>query len=56
MRFLRNLFKNQSPILGRWHLKYDEHTINRVVFLANEDHCGCCYVDKIDEYYLPFII
>jgi len=43
--------------LGRWSLKYDENVIQRVVSLANEDHCGCCEIkqSKEDEYYVPFV-
>ncbi len=55
MRF--SIFKNNQiiPLLGRWNLKYDEKIINRIVSLANEDHCGCCDVKvSEDNYYLPF--
>jgi len=52
--------KPKYPILlGRWNLKYDEKMINRTVYLANEDHCGCCHIEidyKKDEYYYPFIL
>ncbi len=55
MRF--SIFKSNQiiPLLGRWNLKYDEKIINRIVSLANEDHCGCCDVKvSEDNYYLPF--
>ena len=31
-----------TPALGRWSLKYDEQVLQRVIDMANEDHCGCC--------------
>lgn len=54
-RFL-NLGNKNIVKLGRWNLQYDEKIINRIVFLANEDNCGCCS-EKLfeDEYYYPFI-
>lgn len=56
MNFLRRFLMTNYPVnLGRWSLKYDEKTINRIVHLANEDNCGCCEVKKKDEeYYRPF--
>ena len=53
-----NIFKNNPIYLGRWSLKYDERIVNRIVYLANEDHCGCCEIkyEKNDEYYYPFVL
>ncbi len=59
MNSIRRIFTDSKNIihLGRWSLKYDEHTLQRIVHLANEDHCGCCEVkmSKDDEYYAPFV-
>ena len=55
MLFIKRLFAINQIHLGRWSLKYDEKILNRVIFLANEDHCGCCEVKKDDEYYIPFV-
>jgi len=51
-------------ILGRWLIEKDYKKVNRKLDLANEDHCGCCYVeletkkeeDSKEDYYLPFIL
>lgn len=54
----RILFPPKQNInLGRWNLKYDEKILQRIVYLANEDHCGCCEVkyNKEDDYYVPFV-
>ena len=57
MRFLQRFFRNNYPVvLGRWSLKYDEKTVSRVVHQANEDHCGCCYEKKEEDYYRPFCL
>lgn len=59
MKILTHFFglSRQQINLGRWSLKYDEKILNRIVYFANEDHCGCCEVKKNneDEYYLPFV-
>lgn len=47
MNFFRRIFRKKYPIvLGRWNLNYDEEKISRIVHLANEDHCGCCFEEK----------
>ena len=60
MNFLRSFFRKTNPIiLGRWNLKYDENLISRTVYLANEDHCGCCENKKKEDdedYYMPFCL
>lgn len=33
-------------VLGRWGIQYDPKVIDCKVFQANEDHCGCCVVEK----------
>jgi len=59
MNSLRRIFTSSKDniVLGRWSLKYSEEALQRVVYLANEDHCGCCEVkpNKEDEYYVPFV-
>ncbi len=53
-----------QSILGRWLIEKDYKKVNRKLDLANEDHCGCCYVepetkkeeDSKEDYYLPFIL
>jgi hypothetical protein len=60
MAFFRKLFSigKSNIYLGRWNLKYDDSIINRVVRMANEDHCGCCHIkynSEEEKYYLPFV-
>ncbi len=54
-------------MLGRWNIQYDEQIINKKVEQANEDHCGVCIINNIqqtkkisddydDEYYKMFIL
>lgn len=61
MNIFKNLFKksNQILLLGRWKINHNDNIVNRVVYLANEDHCGCCevkYDSKDEKYYLPFCL
>lgn len=41
--------KNNEIMLGRWHINYDEDKVKTIVRLANEDHCGVCNDDIINE-------
>ena len=34
---------NNTAMVGRWSLDYDNMTQNRKVYWANMDHCGCCH-------------
>lgn len=36
---------NNSIMMGRWNLDYDNMIQNRKVYWANMDHCGCCGCD-----------
>ena len=62
-----------APVaLGRWGIQYDQRIIDRKIFQANEDHCGCCVVDdsekkkereaavvrykKKEEYLVPYVM
>ncbi len=38
--------QRQAVVLGRWGIQYDPRIIDCKVFQANEDHCGCCVVEK----------
>jgi len=57
MSWIKRFFNNSKNniYLGRWNLQYDEKILNRIVFLANEDHCGCCQSTIDDNYYAPFV-
>lgn len=38
-----NMFKKKVPVmLGRWNINHDTKHLERVVYLANHDHCGPC--------------
>jgi hypothetical protein len=43
-RFINNLVKsnNNKLLIGRWSRDYDNSILERKVYLANMDHCGCC--------------
>ena len=55
---------NNTAMVGRWSLDYDNMTQNRKVYWANMDHCGCCdqkLVMKVtrtdsDQYILPYVM
>lgn len=51
IQFIKRAITPESPVknprlLGRWEIKYCKSTINKIVDLANEDHCGICYSTK----------
>jgi hypothetical protein len=41
--------KHIPKSLGRWNLDYCNKKINRKIDLANEDHCGPCGKNVIEE-------
>lgn len=63
MIWIKNLFSNPRNriILGRWKIHHDEKILGRIVYLANEDHCGCCEIKEEFTkenicYYTPFCL
>jgi hypothetical protein len=34
--------RNNSILMGRWNYDYEKDLLERKVYLANMDHCGCC--------------
>lgn len=34
--------RNNSILMGRWNYDYQKDLLERKVYLANMDHCGCC--------------
>jgi hypothetical protein len=74
MRYLfSKLFNNlkdnnkQKVLIGRWSRDYDTYTLERKVYLANMDHCGCCEniknkdkiqlkIDNNDEHLIPYLL
>ena len=56
--------KIQNILLGRWVVENDFKKINKKFDQANEDHCGCCFIEPIltpsktsdEDYYLPFVL
>lgn len=44
MNLLFNIFKKTKPqlLLGRWKITHDKKKIDKIVYLANQDHCGPC--------------
>ncbi len=59
-RLFTKLYKKDYHMIGRWFISYNEVIINTKIDQANEDHCGCCNLIKInildDDYYKPFIL
>lgn len=57
-KYINKFFNcNKNKIeLGRWNLKYNENVLNRIIYLANQDNCGCCEIINNDNYYYPFIL
>ena len=65
---ISNMFTSkQNMFIGRWSLPNNKKSINIIIDRNNEDHCGCCFVDKSisikqkeievdDEYLLPYIM
>jgi hypothetical protein len=73
MKLFTRLFKNFSIVkvdnkllMGRWVREYDTNILERKVYLANMDHCGCCEnikknKDKIkfienDDHLIPYLL
>ena len=73
MKLFTRLFKNfaivkadNKLLIGRWVREYDTNILERKVYLANMDHCGCCEnikkkKDKIesiedDDYIKPYFL
>lgn len=67
MRFIKDIFTRHfsriETSLGRWDIKYDTNIIDTKIDQANQDHCGCCEVEKDqkpenieDKYFVPFMI
>jgi hypothetical protein len=62
--FTKKNQNNNTMMVGRWNLDYDNTTQNRKVYWANMDHCGCCDQknvikvthDESEEYILPYVI
>jgi hypothetical protein len=55
---------NNTAMVGRWNLDYDNTVQSRKVYWANMDNCGCCdqkLVMKVtrtdsDQYILPYVM
>ena len=60
---------NNTEMIGRWNLDYDNTVQSRKVYWANMDNCGCCdqnLVIKVtrtdsdqndsEEYILPYVM
>jgi hypothetical protein len=49
-KIIRNLFTNRNSYsfipLGRWNVDYCNKTIDRKIYLANNDNCGKYYSQK----------
>lgn len=47
--------------MGRWVREYDTKVLERKVYLANMDHCGCCenikknFIDN-DDHLIPYLL
>ena len=39
----------KQPLLGRWNISYDKNRLERIVYLANHDHCGPCGIINYDK-------
>ena len=63
------LYKDKNinkQLIGRWTRDYDTNILERKVYLANMDHCGCCEnikknKDKInfihnDDHLIPYLL
>ncbi len=56
---------NKKLLIGRWNRDYDTYILERKVYLANMDHCGCCEnikkkdkitFDKNEEHLIPYLL
>lgn len=62
--FTKKNQNNNTMMVGRWNLDYDNTIQNRKVYWANMDHCGCCDQknvikvthDDSEEYILPYVM
>jgi hypothetical protein len=62
--FTKKNQNNNTIMVGRWNLDYDNTIQNRKVYWANMDHCGCCDQknvikvthDDSEEYILPYVM
>jgi hypothetical protein len=68
-RVFNSLYKDKNinkQLIGRWTRDYDTNILERKVYLANMDHCGCCEnikKDKIkinpinnDDHLIPYLL
>jgi hypothetical protein len=73
MKIFTRLFKNFAMVkvdnkllMGRWVREYDTKILERKVYLANMDHCGCCenikknkekknFIDN-DDHLIPYLL
>jgi len=53
--------RNNNILMGRWNYDYEKNLLERKVYLANMDHCGCCddhkynkEIVKDEEYLKPY--
>ena len=74
MKIFTRLFKNFAMVkvdnkllMGRWVREYDTKILERKVYLANMDHCGCCEnikkkkdkiksIEEDDDYIKPYFL
>ena len=62
--FTKKNQNNNTMMVGRWNLDYDNTIQNRKVYWANMDQCGCCDQknvikvthDDSEEYILPYVM
>lgn len=44
-RLVRHIFPIENRLLnGRWAIDYEDHRLDRKLYLTHMDHCGCCGV------------
>ena len=73
-KFSTNVFSNifisneTKMFIGRWstpHKNNNKENINIIIDRNNEDHCGCCIINKLtsikyievdNEYYKPYFL
>ena len=53
--FISNIsFTQPKVLLGRWNVDYCENKINKKIDLSNEDHCGVCNNNNINNKTINF--